>query len=55
MLLASLQANRLLSIKRVFPKNTANRSTEFALTTSTGFNVLHRRPQRSRFVPIALH
>src|SRR5262245_14365233 len=35
----SLQANRLLSIKRVFPKNTANRSTEFALTTSTGCSV----------------
>ena len=36
---ALLQANRVLSIKRVLPKNTANRSTEFVLTTSTGFNV----------------
>ena len=34
-----IQAKRMLSIKRVLPKNTANRSTEFALTTSTGFNV----------------
>src|SRR5262249_50716129 len=35
----SFYPSRILSIKRVLPKNTANRSTEFALTTSTSFNV----------------
>jgi hypothetical protein len=36
---ASLQANRMLSIKRVLPKETANSSTLFGPSISTGFNV----------------
>ena len=36
---ASLLANRMLSIKRVLPKKTANSSTPFGPTISTGFNV----------------
>ena len=36
---ASLQAKRMLSIKRVFPKQTANSSTLLGPVVSTGFNV----------------
>jgi hypothetical protein len=36
---ASLQTNRILSIKRVLPKRTANSSTLFGPAISTGFNV----------------
>ena len=36
---ASLQANRMLSIKRVLPKKTPSSSTLFGPAISTGFNV----------------
>jgi hypothetical protein len=36
---ASLQAKRMLSIKRVLPKKTASNSTLFGPAISTGFNV----------------